>query len=896
MRSKIAIGLCILFSLLFQSATWAQEEFDHVDGDILVRIKDKHAVEWLLTDVSIHKGLHTQLNTEECLSKHMNIWKLTFNTDNFTHNQILDIIQQHESVADAQLNYVFETRATPNDPSYNQQWQYEQTSDNDLDAEAAWDITTGGVTALGDTIVVCVIDDGLEVSHPDWGDNIWYNNHEINGNGIDDDGNGYIDDYRGWNANAGTNDITPPNPWNTHGTPVAGIVGAKGNNGVGVSGVNWNVKVMFVIGGGNSAQAIAAYSYPLECRKLYNQTNGAKGAFVVATNASWGVDQQDCATFGPLMNDLYDTLGVYGVLNAAATTNSNTNVDTQGDFPTSCASDYMIAVTNMNQAGNKVNQAGYGANTVDLGAFGEGTYTIATGASYGGFGGTSGATPHVAGTIGLMYSAPCPRFAQMARSQPQQTADLVRQLLLNSTVPNTTLQGITVSEGVLNMKNALDSIMAIGCSLSGCHEPYNPAANNITGTASLVNWDGVDSTTLYYIRYRETGTTAWTTTTSPDTFVNITSLVACTDYEVQVAANCDSTNFSATLSFKTGDCCNPPSSITVGAIATTTADFTWTTDPFVNSYTVEYKLKSASTWQTASTTTGSISLSGLDSCEIYEIRIVGSCPVNVNNQYSPVVEFETIGCGKCTSSNYCTSTGQASGDDWIQSVSFGSINNNTGNDGGYVSFVNSGPTTDVMPGVTYPISIDIGYNTGNWATNWVLKVWIDYNQDEVFDDATELAYDTLITTAAATHSGNIMIPNNALLSRTRMRVALKWGNGNNPLNPCDNSQYGETEDYCINVITATNLNNIAEQSGQNLTVYPNPFKQHLTLAINSVLDQDARVTVHTITGQEVININQALNKGLNTLPLASKSLPQGMYLVSVHLADGSTLSQKVVKQ
>ncbi|WMX14556.1 S8 family serine peptidase [Aureispira sp. CCB-E] len=896
MRFNITFKLFLLFLVAsLNNNLAAQDNFPHVEGEILVRVKDGHSIAWVIKDLELHKGLQTHINNKALLSEHMNIWQLTFNKDILSTSKMLAKARNHPSVHNAQLNYILEKRVTPNDPSYNQQWQYEQSSNIDLDASAAWDITTGGVTALGDTIVICVIDDGLEVSHSDWGNNVWRNNGEIPGNGIDDDGNGYIDDFQGWNANANNNNIVAGSPFTNHGTPVAGIIAAKGNNGVGVSGVNWDAKLMFVVGGGTSANSIAAYSYPLACRKLYNQTNGASGAFVVATNASWGVDNQQCATYAPLVNEFYDTLGAYGILNAAATANANNNVDVTGDFPTSCDSDYLIAVTNINQAGNKVNQAGYGLTTVDLGAFGEGTYTLTINNGYGGFGGTSGATPHVAGTIGLLYSAPCPRLALLARTQPAQTALLLKQIILNSTVSNASMQGTTVSGGILNMKNALDSVMAIGCSLSGCHEPYNVLANTITGNSAVLNWDRVDSTTLYYIRYRVVGNPTWTFASAPDTFSILNGLVACTNYEVEIAADCDTTAYSSSYNFKTGDCCVAPSNINVDTTGLTSASFSWATDPFVTTYNVEYKLKSSATWLTTTTTGGGIMLTGLDSCELYELRILSSCPVNVNNQYSPTIEFETNGCGKCTSNNYCTSSGQSSGDDWIQNVTINSLNNTTGNDGGYISFVNGGPTTDLAQGGSYPVSIDIGFNTGPWGTNWLLKIWIDYNQNEVFD-SNELAYDAgQISSAINNHTGVINIPNNAVLDKTRMRVALKWGN-NTTLNACDNSSYGETEDYCINITQPTGITIEEIEPSATLNVYPNPFNRQLVVNMDSPKSQEAALSMSTITGQEVININMQLDLGSNHLELPTSRLPQGVYLVHLLLEDGSILTQKVVKQ
>jgi len=895
MRFHLTFKLLLCFFIIsLQNNLSAQEKFPHIEGEVLIRVKDNHSIARVIKDLERHKGLRTYINTKSLLSEHMNIWQVTFNKDIVSTSKMLEKARNHPSVHNAQLNYILEKRATPNDASYGQQWQYEQASDFDLDASTAWDITTGGVTALGDTIVICVIDDGLQVDHPDWGNNVWKNHNEILGNGIDDDGNGYIDDFQGWNADDNDNDIIASG-FSTHGTPVAGIIAAQGNNGIGVSGVNWDAKLMFVVGGGTSANSIAAYSYPLACRKLYNQTNGTLGAFVVATNASWGVDNQECATYSPLVNEFYDTLGVHGILNAAATANANNNVDATGDFPTSCSSDFLITVTNMNQTGNKVGQAGYGLTSVDLGAYGEGTYTITTNSGYGGFGGTSGATPHVAGTIGLLYSVPCPRLALLARTQPAQTALLLKQIILNSSVSNVNLQGITVSGGVLNMKNALDSAMAIGCSLSGCHEPYNVLANATTGTSASINWDRVDSTNLYYMRYRVVGTSSWSLSNTSDTFAILSGLVACTDYEIEIAADCDSTVYSSNYVFKTGDCCFAPSTIAIDTAHLTSATFSWAVDPFVTTYTVEYKLKSATTWQSTTTTTPTITLSGLDSCEIYELRILSSCAVNINNQYSATLQFETTGCGKCSSTNYCTSTGQNSSDDWIQNVSINNINNTSGNNNGYVSFLNGGPTTDLAQGGDYPISIDIGFNTGPWATDWSLKVWIDYNQDEVFNDATELVYDAgTISTAINNHTGTISIPSNAVLSRTRMRVAVKWGTG--LLNSCDNSSYGETEDYCINITQPTGISINKILPSTTLQVYPNPFDQQLTVSMNSVEDQTATLILSTITGQDIINTRMQLSLGENSFELPSSRLPQGIYLVRLLSEDGSIMTKKVIKQ
>lgn len=412
------------------------------------------------------------IDKAELISKHMNIYHVFFDK-NISVDLAVDELWKLPVVITAQTNKTIEYRTQPNDPNFPQQWQYVNTGATggligaDIDADSAWSITTGGVTALGDTIVVAVIDDGIDLTHNDFGDNLWVNRHEIPNNGVDDDNNGYIDDYQGWNADNATDDIGSGFWGGWHGTPVAGIVGAKGDNNIGVAGVNWNVKLMIIVGGGGEADAIAAYSYVLENRKMYNRSEGDSGAFVVSTNASWGIDFGQPSS-APLWCAMYDTLGAYGVLSCGATINGNYDVDQVGDLPTACPSDYLISVTNMNHNDLKEVQAGYGITTIDLGAFGANTYTTALMSSggYGGFGGTSGATPHVTGAIALAYAAACEDFILLSKNDPETALLLMKDFILNGGDPNTSLNGITSSGNRLNLKGMLDQVEAYCVSLN----------------------------------------------------------------------------------------------------------------------------------------------------------------------------------------------------------------------------------------------------------------------------------------------------------------------------------------------------------------------------------------------------------------------------------------------
>ncbi len=445
------ITLLFMFSLL--AITSKAQGSKYVPGEFLVQLSENYSEKSLIEDSN---KANLTISKPVVVSKSMNIWKFSFDDTMVSMKDVLDQIHSNNNVVNVQVNHILKKRATiPNDPSFNQQWQYYQANDKDIDADEAWDITTGGTTENGHEIVVAVIDDGLQLDHPDMVGNVWSNTQEIANNGIDDDGNGYIDDVKGWNTSSNDDNIS--SGW--HGTPVSGIVGARGNNNIGVSGVNWNVKVMIIQGGsGVEEEVIRAYSYAMDNRILYNQTNGSKGAFVVATNASWGVDygQPEDA---PLWCAFYDTLGENGILNAGATINGNEDIDVVGDLPTACPSDFMISVTNMNQDDVKVTGAGYGSTTIDLGAHGQGAYTIAYNSGYGGFGGTSGATPHVTGAIALLYSAPSMAFAELAINDPELAAMKVRGYILDNVDPNESLENITVTEGRLNLFNSLEALI-----------------------------------------------------------------------------------------------------------------------------------------------------------------------------------------------------------------------------------------------------------------------------------------------------------------------------------------------------------------------------------------------------------------------------------------------------
>jgi hypothetical protein len=456
----------------FSQAT--KTHFDHKaykEGQFLIQLTSENE----LKDILKNAPATYQLEVVKYVSPPMRVWLLQFDYNAISHEAMQNWLYQQKGVTVADYNYYVQMRSTlPGDPSFSSQWHHVNTGQNggtadaDIDSDLAWDITTGGKTATNDDIVVCMVEgSGGNLDHQDLSPNRWINTYEIPNNNIDDDGNGYIDDYNGWNTSNNTDDTGT----GSHGTSCLGMIGAKGDNNLNVVGANWDVKLMVLnmADGLDQANVIEAYTYPLVMRKMWNQSGGTQGAFVVATSASWGIDYGDPANY-PLWCQFYDTLGYHGILNIGATTNSNLNVDINGDMPTACSSDYMIGV---GRTDNKDNTAGgYGVTKIPLGAPGINVVTTSGTSGITTTTGTSFACPLTAGVVGLAYSIPCTHFMSIVKANPRQGADLVRAALLNGVDVKTQLQSKFSTGGRLNAKNTLDSLMQSAC-LAGLETTSN---------------------------------------------------------------------------------------------------------------------------------------------------------------------------------------------------------------------------------------------------------------------------------------------------------------------------------------------------------------------------------------------------------------------------------------
>ena len=352
-------------------------------------------------------------------------------------------------------NYIVHSMAISNDPYFTNSslWGMYGASTSPINqfgsnAADAW--TRGDVGSSN--VVIGVIDEGIQINHPDLAANIWINPGEIGGiSGVDDDKNGYIDDINGWdfaNNNASVYDGGTSGTRDKHGTHVSGTIGGKGGDAFGVAGVNWNVTIISTkflgTNGGSTSNAVRALDYltNLKSRAL-NPVN------LIATNNSWGGGGNSAALL-----DAINRSGDAGMLFVAAAGNSTANNDVTESYPSNylCTkglrtSDCVIAVAAINSAGALAGFSSYGANSVDLGAPGVGIFSTVPYGIHESYNGTSMATPHVTGAVALCKSI-----------NPLSTANQIRTAILESTALTESLTAKTATRGRLDI-----GAMALKC-------------------------------------------------------------------------------------------------------------------------------------------------------------------------------------------------------------------------------------------------------------------------------------------------------------------------------------------------------------------------------------------------------------------------------------------------
>lgn len=402
------------------------QEKKYKEGEIIVKFKNGQSVE------SLHRTQVKHHLIEKMDFPQTQTQLLSFNVQS-TIEQVISDLLGSGLVEYAEPNY--ERSFSFSEPLYVEQWGMKNTGQPisgvrgtpgiDIDAERAWAQTMGSKR-----VVVGVIDSGIDIHHPDLKDQIWKNPGEIPGDGIDNDGNGYVDDVNGWNFYDDNNEVFQSNREDAHGTHVAGVIAAKKNK-AGVIGVASNVKIMplkIVAEGGYVSDELEAIAYARDKGvKLINMSLGG-----------WSSSQAE-----------YDAIKNTNALFVVAAGNNSRNID---GFFSSYPSGYnlpnIISVTAIDHQGNVPYWSNYGTKNTDLAAPGVWIFSTLPDNNYGFYSGTSMAAPYVTGTAALLLS-----------KNPSASPLQIKETLLSNTTPLSSLTRKVSTGGMLNAGKALNAKM-----------------------------------------------------------------------------------------------------------------------------------------------------------------------------------------------------------------------------------------------------------------------------------------------------------------------------------------------------------------------------------------------------------------------------------------------------
>lgn len=448
---KMLLGLSTLALATGVSATEAK----HVPGEIVVKFKAGKSKNFLSAKTLSSLGIQGQRDIKLSYDT-LSVLKVS---EDKSMASVIASLKNNPNVEFAEPNYIYSvnpikeqnviskkllkspftdfTAATPDDPSFGKLWGLRNTGSNepngsagvegaDVNALKAWDITKGSRA-----VRIAVIDTGVDYTHPDLKANMWVNTKEIPGNGIDDDGNGFIDDVYGYDF---ANNDSNPMDGNGHGTHCSGTIGAVHDNKIGVAGVMSDVQIMAVKflgddGSGSLEGAIKAIDY-------------ATMMNVDLMSNSWGGGGRSEALL-----DAIKRASDKGIIFTAAAGNSSSNNDSSPSYPASYDVPNMVAVAATTAQNGLASFSSYGRNSVHIAAPGHNILSTVNGGGYDVYSGTSMATPHVSGVLGLLLA----KEGRMPHS-------VLRERLTMTSVPVTALRGKTQTAGRIDAYNLLTDV------------------------------------------------------------------------------------------------------------------------------------------------------------------------------------------------------------------------------------------------------------------------------------------------------------------------------------------------------------------------------------------------------------------------------------------------------
>ncbi|MCZ6530258.1 MAG: S8 family serine peptidase [Chloroflexi bacterium] len=612
--SHHTLALALTMTVLwFPQPAWAQSSPDYVPGEILVK--------WERALTGLSKAMARDYVAGLTVREFSEIgWEhIEIDPTMDVQTAIQKILQQPGVIA-AEPNYILHGFATvPDDFRFDLQWALQNTGQTvdgiagtagaDISATTAWDLRT-----TSPNVVVAVLDSGITLNHSDLSANLWVNPGETAGNGIDDDGNGKIDDVNGWDFVNGDNNPTDDET-NLHGTHVSGIVGAKGNDGSGIAGITWTVqlmslKILDASNSGTTADAISAGQYAQ-----------AEGAQII--NASFG---------GPNFSQAAkDAIDAFSGLFVASAGNDGTDNDVTPVYPACFTSTNIVAVAATDQNDALASFSNFGTTCVDLAAPGVNIFSDNSVGFVSVLDGTSFSAPMVSGVAALLKA-----------QEPNRSTAEIRSAILDNVDAKASLSGKVATGGRLNARAALAALAPLA--------PSGLAGTAAGATQVDLTWTDNSAGETGYEVQRKTGSGSFTTlanlaansTSHADT--TTTELTTHT-YRVRASNSGTNSGFSSEVSVTTPPAA--PTGLTATADSTSAITLTWT-DNSAGETGYEIQRKSGGGAFAAVTTTAANGTSHTDSglaagtTFTYQVRATGT---GGNSSFSAEASATTQGGG-----------------------------------------------------------------------------------------------------------------------------------------------------------------------------------------------------------------------------------------------------------
>jgi len=454
---------------------------------------------------------------------------------------------------------------------------------------------------------------------------------------------------------------------------------------------------------------------------------------------------------------------------------------------------------------------------------------------------------------------------------------------LASTTYEWQVQTICSSGASAFSASATFTTIAPPCSIAG-----GLASSNINTTSATISWSAVSGAVSYNVQYRKTGTTNWSGANTTSASYNVAGLSSGTTYEWQVQTVCSSgsSSFSASATFTTLQSlsCGVATGLSAGSITASTATLSWAAVSGAISYNVQWRVSTSSLWlMIPGVTTTSFSINSLLPCTNYQFEVQTVCSSG-SSAWSAPGSFTTTGC----SVTYCASKSSSTAYEYINNVRLGTINNTSGDNGGYADF--TAQSTGLTGGSSNTISLTPGFHGYAYDEYWA--VYIDYNHNGSLSDAGELVAEGHATVGI---NLSFTVPTSAMNGATRMRVIMQYYFYQT--NPCSGYTYGETEDYTVNI---SGNSNVAANNGGTykmeepidggkeaivpMRLFPNPAQDNLNINFSSNENSTIKMNVYNLGGQRVLSNDFAAAEGTNTMSVNNTSLTPGIYILEIENA------------